>query len=47
MLGELRITQECMKIQCNSQSLVYLENHQVYYERTKHIGICLHFTRYL
>lgn len=45
MFGELRITQGCVKIQCDSQSLVYLENHLVYYERKKHIGISLHVIR--
>ena len=34
-----------MKIHCDSQSAIHLANHQVYHERTKHIGICLHFVR--
>ena len=45
MIGELGITQECVKIHCDSQSAIHLANHQVYHERTKHIGIRLHFVR--
>jgi len=43
MIGELGITQECVKIHCDSQSAIHLANHQVYHERTKHIDIRLHF----
>jgi len=42
--GELGITQECVKIHCDSKS-VHLANHQVYDERTKHIDIRLDFVR--
>jgi len=45
MIGELGITQECVKIYCDSQSAIHLANHQVYHERTKHIDIRLHFVR--
>jgi hypothetical protein len=45
MIGELGITQECVKIHSDSQSAIHLENHQVYHERTKHIDIRLHFVR--
>jgi len=45
MIGELGITQECVKIHCDSQSAIQLANHQVYHERTKHIDIRLHFVR--
>jgi len=45
MICELGITQECVKIHCDSQSAIHLANHQVYHERTKHIDICLHFVR--
>jgi hypothetical protein len=45
MIGELGITQECVKIHCDSQSAIHLANHQVYHERTKHIDIRLHFVR--
>jgi len=47
MIGELGITQECVKIHCDSQIVIRLDNHQVYHERTKHIGIHLHFVRYM
>lgn len=45
MIGELGITQEYVKIHCDSQSAIHLANHQVYHERTKHIDIRLHFIR--
>jgi len=45
MIGELRITQECVKIHCDSQSNIHLANHQVYHARTKHIDIRFHFVR--
>ena len=45
MIGELGITQECVRIHCDSQNAIPLANHQVYHERTKHIDICLHFVR--
>ena len=43
MIGELGITQKCVKIHCDSQSVTNLANHQVYHERTKHIDIHLLF----
>ncbi|GAU34895.1 hypothetical protein TSUD_144260 [Trifolium subterraneum] len=45
MIGEMRISQGCVKIHCNSQNAIHLANHQVYHERTKHIDIRLHFVR--
>ncbi|MCI01408.1 aspartyl-tRNA synthetase, partial [Trifolium medium] len=45
MIGEMGICQGCVKIHCDSQSVVHLANHQVYHERTKHIDIRLHFVR--
>jgi hypothetical protein len=45
MIGELEITQECVKIHCDSKSAIHLENHQVYHERAKHNNIRLHFIR--
>lgn len=45
MIGELGITQECVKVHCDSQSAIHLANHQAYHERTKHIDIRLHFIR--
>jgi len=45
MIGEIGISQGCVKIYCDSQSAIHLANHQVYHERTKHIDIRLHFVR--
>jgi len=45
MIGELGITQECVKIHCESQSVIHLVNHEVYHERTNQIDIHLHFVR--
>ena len=45
MIGELGITQECVKIHRDRQSAIHLTNHQGYHERTKHIDIRLHFVR--
>lgn len=45
MIGELDITQASMKIHCDNQSVIHLENHQVYHEKTKHIEIRFHFVR--
>ncbi|CAJ2642413.1 unnamed protein product [Trifolium pratense] len=45
MIGEMGISQGCMKIHCDNQSAIHLANHQVYHERTKHIDIRLHFVR--
>ena len=45
MIGEMGIGQGCVKIHCDSQSVIHLVNHQVYHERTKHIDIHLHFVR--
>ena len=45
MIGELGITQVCVKIHFDGQSVTHLVNHQVYHERTKHIDIRLNFVR--
>jgi len=45
MIGEMGISQGCVKIYCDSQSAIHLANHHVYHERTKHIDIRLHFVR--
>ncbi|CAJ2674023.1 unnamed protein product [Trifolium pratense] len=45
MIGEMGISQGCVKIHCDNQSAIHLANHQVYHERTKHIDIRLHFVR--
>lgn len=41
-IEELEITQERVKINCDSQSVIYLTNHEVYHERIKHININLY-----
>lgn len=33
MIKELEIIQEHVKINCDSQNIIYLANHQVYHER--------------
>lgn len=45
MIGELGISQGCVKIHCNRHSATYLVNDQVYHERKIHIDIWLHFFR--
>ncbi|PNX96907.1 putative copia-type protein, partial [Trifolium pratense] len=45
MIGEMGISQGCVKIHCDSQSDMHLANHKVYHESTKHIDIWLHFVR--
>ena len=39
MIGEIGISQGCVKIHCDSQSVIHLANHQVYHETTKHNNI--------
>ena len=43
MIGKLGITQVCVKIHYESQSVFYLVNHQVYHKRKKYIlfAFCL------
>jgi len=45
MFGELRITQRCVKIHFDSQSVFHLPNHQVYHEITNHTEIHLYLIR--
>ncbi|KAK8931207.1 hypothetical protein KSP39_PZI016896 [Platanthera zijinensis] len=42
---ELRITQEAMKVHCDSQSAICLAKDQVYHARTKHIDVRYHKLR--
>lgn len=44
-IEELEITQERIKINCDSQSVIYLTNHEVYHERIEHININLYHIR--
>lgn len=43
IIEKLWISQECVKIHCDSQSSIHLENHQLYNENTKHIDNRFHF----
>jgi len=45
MVNELGMTQPCVTIHCDNQSVIHLANHQIYHERTKHIDVKLHFIR--
>jgi len=39
------IDQDLLKINCDSMSVIYLANNQVYHEKTKHINVRVHFVR--
>ena len=43
LLEDLGIKQDLLKINCDSMSIIYLN--QIYHARTKHIDIRLHFVR--
>ena len=45
MVNELGMTQPCVTILCDNQSVIHLANHQIYHERTKHIDVKLRFIR--
>lgn len=45
MIGDLGISEGCVKIYCDSQIFIHLTNHQVYQARIKNLNICLHFIR--
>lgn len=44
-LGEILGKEECVTIFCDSKSELCLMKNSMYYERTKHIDIKLHFIR--
>ena len=43
LLDNLGIDQDLLKINCDSMSAIYLAKNQVYYARTKHIGVRFYF----
>lgn len=45
MIGELGITLACVNVHYDSQSEIYLDNHQVYHNRINLVKICLYFIR--
>ena len=45
LVKELGIDQGGVRLQCDSQSAIYLEKHQVYHARTKHIDVRFHKVR--
>lgn len=46
-IGELEVTQVCMKMHYDNKSVIHLANHQAYHVRIKHIDVCLHFIKYM
>ncbi|KAK8918322.1 hypothetical protein KSP39_PZI021772 [Platanthera zijinensis] len=42
LIKELRVSQESVKLHCDSQSAICLANNPVYHARTKHIDVCYH-----
>ena len=47
LVKELGIDQGGVRLQCDSQSAIYLAKHQVYHARTKHIDVRFHRVREL
>ena len=47
LVKELGIDQGGVRLQCDSQSAIYLAKHQVYHARTKHIDVRFHKVREL
>ena len=45
IIKELGIEQDQIMVFCDNQSAICLAKHQVYYERTKHIDVRMHFVR--
>jgi len=45
LLDDLGIDQDLLKINCDSISVIYLVENQVYHVRTKHIGVRFYFVR--
>ena len=43
LLENLGLVQEHINVYCDSQSVIHLENNQVYYARSKHIDVWFHF----
>ena len=45
MAEEFEIAQKCVKIHCDTQSMIHLTNNQVYHKRTKYFDIRFLFIR--
>ena len=43
LVEDLSLHQGVTTVFCDSQSAIYLTNHQMYHERTKHIDVRYHF----
>lgn len=42
---ELGVCQECVIVNCDSQSVIHLTNHQVFHDKSKHINVKNNFVR--
>ena len=47
LIGELGLTQDGVKLHCDSQSAIHLAKNKIYYARTKHIDVHFHRIREL
>ena len=45
LIAELGFPQDCVEVNCDSQSAIHLSKHQVFHERSKHIDVKMHFVR--
>jgi hypothetical protein len=45
LCSRIRFEQRAMKINCNSQSTIFIENNPAYHSNTKHIVVQYHFVR--
>lgn len=46
-IGELEVTEVCVKMHYDNKSVIHLANHQAYHVRIKHIDVWLHFIKYM
>lgn len=46
-MRELGVEQGGVRLQCDSQNVIYLANNQVYHTRTKHIDVRFHMIKEL
>lgn len=45
MLNKLGMRWDVLMVHCDNQSAIHLTKNQMFYERTKHIDVKLHFVR--